>query len=49
METKMANPFERMPGKKQEWKTCATCSGSGKDRAGGTCAGCGGSGKTPDR
>lgn len=46
----MSNPFERMPGKKQEWRKCPTCSGTGKSAdQKGKCTKCNGDGKVADR
>jgi len=41
----MGNPFEQMPGKKQEMRNCPDCSGCGKASNGDKCGRCGGSGK----
>lgn len=45
----MGNPFEQMPGRKQEWKSCAMCGGDGKSADGGACGRCKGEGKVADR
>lgn len=46
----MGNPFEQMPGKKQEWKKCPMCGGDGKGAdPGSKCGRCKGSGKVPDK
>ena len=43
----MSNPFERMPGKKQEWQNCPQCKGTGKN-GGDKCGRCNGDGKVRD-
>ena len=44
----MGNPFEKMPGKKQEMRNCPDCRGSGKTSNGDKCSRCSGSGKVKD-
>lgn len=42
----MGNPFEQVPGKKQEWKNCPMCGGDGKaSNPNEKCGRCKGSGK----